>query len=191
MKPHYTLDFCPPSSSANLFVACSILRDYPNATKQQLCDNFGMNRATALRWLRAIRNVDGEGCREKALRIARAFPKTPTQKELQESFKMSDSNAFRVISAFRAARGEASRVVEKRSKPTKEKQPKSTKEPLTKREADVLRLISYSNKHIARILNLEEGTVKNHMNKLCSKLKARNRTHAAIRAIELGWLKVT
>ena len=59
---------------------------------------------------------------------------------------------------------------------------------LTGREHDVLSglLAGYSNKEIARNLNLGEVMIKHHLNSLRSKLGARNRTHAVCRAIELG-----
>jgi hypothetical protein len=113
-KLNYTIETCPPwsTSSESLFIAYSILRTRKvEAVKvQHLRDDFGMNRATAFRWLRAIKNV-AEGvpghCREQALRIAIAFKDaTPTRQELQKSFKMSDASAWRKISAIKAARGE-------------------------------------------------------------------------------------
>lgn len=60
--------------------------------------------------------------------------------------------------------------------------------PLTPRECDVLRGVSagLSNKEIARALDLQEVTVKLHMQRLSRKLKARNRTHAALLGRDLG-----
>lgn len=63
-------------------------------------------------------------------------------------------------------------------------------EDLTPREKDVLRLIAagYSNKEIASMLELSEGSVKNHTSSILGKLGARDRTRAVIRGIELGHL---
>ena len=60
---------------------------------------------------------------------------------------------------------------------------------LTKREADVLRGIckGQSNKEIARVLELQEVTVKLHVKKLSRKLGAKNRTHAAMIARDSGY----
>lgn len=60
--------------------------------------------------------------------------------------------------------------------------------PLTPRELDVLRLVAsgYSNREIAKLLVLAEGTVKNHMSAVLTKLGVRDRTRAALRAISLG-----
>jgi len=55
---------------------------------------------------------------------------------------------------------------------------------LTARETDVLRLISAgaSNKEIASRLYLSEGTVKNHISRILSRLNLRDRTQAALYA---------
>ena len=59
---------------------------------------------------------------------------------------------------------------------------------LTGRERDVLNglLAGQSNKEIAREHDLSEVTIKHHLKSLRSKLRARNRTHAVCRAVELG-----
>ena len=59
---------------------------------------------------------------------------------------------------------------------------------LSKREREVLDglLSGHSNKQIADRVGLSEVTIKYHLKSLRSKLGARNRTHAALRAIELG-----
>ena len=56
---------------------------------------------------------------------------------------------------------------------------------LTEREQSILRLVAggYSNKEIARVLHLSEGTVKNYMSDVLLKLDCRDRTHAVLKAI--------
>ncbi len=63
-------------------------------------------------------------------------------------------------------------------------------EPLTDREKEVLHLIcaGYSNREIADLLTLAEGTVKNHVSNLLLKLNARDRTQAALKALHEGHL---
>ncbi|MFN3292292.1 MAG: response regulator [Gemmobacter sp.] len=53
---------------------------------------------------------------------------------------------------------------------------------LTPQEARVLRHLceGRSNKEIARAMDLTEVTIKTHMRAVCTKLEARNRTHAAL-----------
>lgn len=60
-------------------------------------------------------------------------------------------------------------------------------EPLSDREREILRLLSggYSNKEIARALDLAEGTVKNHVSAILGKLGVRDRTRAVLKAVEL------
>lgn len=61
---------------------------------------------------------------------------------------------------------------------------------LTDREREVLHLIcaGYSNREIADLLHLAEGTVKNHVSNLLLKLDARDRTRAALKGIQQGYL---
>ncbi len=62
--------------------------------------------------------------------------------------------------------------------------------PLTKREWEVLWMISrgHDNKGIAETLGIRIQTVKNHTSNVLGKMQAKNRTHAAMMAIGLGWL---
>lgn len=59
---------------------------------------------------------------------------------------------------------------------------------LTEREVDVLRLIArgFSNADIAGRLHLSEGTVRNHVSAIFSKLEVADRTQAAVIAIQHG-----
>ena len=61
-------------------------------------------------------------------------------------------------------------------------------DPLTGRETEILRLMAggYSNREIAGAFELAEGTVKNHISNILSKLGVRDRTRAVLKAVELG-----
>ena len=61
-------------------------------------------------------------------------------------------------------------------------------DPLTERETEILRLMAggYSNKEIANSLDVAEGTVKNHVSNILSKMGVRDRTRAVLKALELG-----
>jgi DNA-binding NarL/FixJ family response regulator len=63
-----------------------------------------------------------------------------------------------------------------------------TPDPLTDRETEVLRLMTggFSNREIADSLHMAEGTVKNHISNILSKLGVRDRTRAVLKALEQG-----
>ncbi|OLZ61775.1 response regulator [Amycolatopsis keratiniphila] len=66
--------------------------------------------------------------------------------------------------------------------------PRPSVTPLSDRELEVVRLLAdgRSNREIAKTLFLAEGTVKNLVTSVLSKLQVRDRTQAALRAKELG-----
>ena len=61
-------------------------------------------------------------------------------------------------------------------------------ERLTSREIEVLRLVARgkSNREIAAVLGVSSSTIKAHVEKITAKLEVADRTHAAVRAVELG-----
>jgi DNA-binding NarL/FixJ family response regulator len=67
--------------------------------------------------------------------------------------------------------------------------PVPSQSPFTEREAEVLKLLvrGSSNKEIAAALFIAEGTVKNHVTAIFTKLEVTDRTQAAVRALERGW----
>jgi DNA-binding NarL/FixJ family response regulator len=72
--------------------------------------------------------------------------------------------------------------------------PRTTPEALrslTSRELEVLRLVAkgLSNKEIAELLVIGEATVKTHVVRVLAKLDLRDRTQAAVRCYELGWVR--
>jgi DNA-binding NarL/FixJ family response regulator len=60
--------------------------------------------------------------------------------------------------------------------------------PLTEREISILKLLAagYSNKEIANSIFLAEGTVKNHVSNILTKLNTRDRTRAVLKALSAG-----
>jgi len=70
-----------------------------------------------------------------------------------------------------------------------ETRPRSVAESgLTERESEILKLLArgYSNKVIARELDIAEGTIKVHVKHILKKLKLRSRVEAAVWAVEQG-----
>ncbi len=76
----------------------------------------------------------------------------------------------------------------KKTKSVIERTPPEQLEQLTERELEVLREVGLglNNKEIAKKLFITEGTVKNHVSNLISKLELRDRTQAAIYAVRYG-----
>ena len=63
-------------------------------------------------------------------------------------------------------------------------------EPLSGREVEILRLVArgYNNREIADALSIAEGTVKNYISSVLSKMGVRDRTRAVLKALEQGFL---
>jgi DNA-binding NarL/FixJ family response regulator len=81
-------------------------------------------------------------------------------------------------------------VPEAPSKEERRTTPAALKRELSPREVEVLRLLArgHTNQQIARELLLSTSTVKNHVQRILSKLGASDRTQAAIMAIKIGLL---
>jgi DNA-binding NarL/FixJ family response regulator len=64
--------------------------------------------------------------------------------------------------------------------------------PLTPREVEILDYVAQgnSNKEIARILNISDQTVKNHITSILRKLAVNDRTQAVIYALRHGWIRL-
>lgn len=63
-------------------------------------------------------------------------------------------------------------------------------DPLTTRELEVLRMMTggFSNREIAAALQVTEGTIKNHVSNILSKMGVRDRTRAVLKALEKGYV---
>lgn len=116
-------------------------------------------------------------------------------------YLLKDVDSAQLVEAIRAvARGEsilepsvAAKVIAEFSRVSSmvpSVQMEQLVEPLSERELEILVLIARgaSNKEIASQLYITEGTVKNHITHILSKLGVRDRTQAAIKAKELGLL---
>jgi DNA-binding NarL/FixJ family response regulator len=113
-------------------------------------------------------------------------------------YLLKDAPSEKLAEAIRvAARGEtflqpsvAAKVVAEFARLTRKSGASagSLTEPLSERELEILRLIAKgaSNREIAGLLFLAEGTVKNHVTNILGKLDVRDRTQAAIKAKDSG-----
>ncbi|HEX6730827.1 MAG TPA: response regulator transcription factor [Pyrinomonadaceae bacterium] len=113
-------------------------------------------------------------------------------------YLLKDAPSVELFAAIRAAaRGESflqpsvtTRVIAEFARLSDQPNISSTLiEPLSDREREILRLISSgsSNREISEKLFITEGTVKNHVTNILSKLNVRDRTQAALKARELGF----
>lgn len=66
----------------------------------------------------------------------------------------------------------------------------SLPERMTARETEILRLMAggFNNREIAEALGPSEGTIKNHVSNILSKLGVRDRVRAVLRGLELGYI---
>jgi DNA-binding NarL/FixJ family response regulator len=63
---------------------------------------------------------------------------------------------------------------------------------LTEREVQILQLLikGHTNRQIGDLLQVGAGTIRNRLSRIYWKMGAMTRTHAAVRAVELGLCKV-
>ncbi len=111
-------------------------------------------------------------------------------------FMLKDVSYQQLIAAIRAVAGGATvfqpAVTERllRAGARARTDAEAPREPLTEREAEVVRLMAggYSNKEIAHALGTAEGTIKNHVSSILAKFGVRDRTRAVLKALEAGLL---
>lgn len=89
-----------------------------------------------------------------------------------------------------AARGEVRLDPRAQQRLVREVRAPETREALTERELEVVKLIAVgaSNKGVAQKLGISEATVKSHVSSMLSKLGLKSRTQAALHAIREGWV---
>ncbi len=100
--------------------------------------------------------------------------------------------ARRVLSAFRRLDAPIPQFTSSPSTSSPSINSQPTLERLTQREEEILALLTdgLSNKEIAARLTLSEGTVKNHVSHILSKLHANDRTQAVLTAIRQGLVDI-
>jgi DNA-binding NarL/FixJ family response regulator len=110
-----------------------------------------------------------------------------TLKNGASTYMLKDTSSDEIIKSIKAVyKGESvlqSKIAMKLINASKKG---SVTEKLTKREIEISKLISkgYSNKEIAKNLYITEGTVKNHISNILSKLSLSHRTQIALYVIE-------
>jgi DNA-binding NarL/FixJ family response regulator len=115
-----------------------------------------------------------------------------------KGFLLKDVSLDQLTTAIRTLAGGGTLVqaiVSERGSPAADRLPCAfpsavSPEPLTARELEILRLMArgHSNREIASALTITEGTVKNYVSDILAKMGVRDRTRAALKALEGGLL---
>ena len=113
----------------------------------------------------------------------------PTEQLLTAVQQVADGSVLLSTDALagaRRSRARADRLLEQMDNATQVQQYL----PLSHRELEVVKLIAQGNgnKHIAHSLGISDQTVKNHITAILRKLGVNDRTHAAIYALQRGWI---
>lgn len=124
-----------------------------------------------------------------------------------QGFLLKDAGSAAILDAIRAVhRGESQldphiarkvmnefrRVLPPANPPVTDVEDDAAYEALSERETDVLALLArgMSSKEIAAALSLSDGTVRNYVSNILSKLHANDRTQAVIKAAKRGMVKL-
>jgi DNA-binding NarL/FixJ family response regulator len=115
--------------------------------------------------------------------------KDVSSEKLYEAIKAANQGEYFLLPSITAkVVSEFSRI----SKPAPRHHDAFLPDPLSPREIEIIRLVATgaSNKEIAEKLVISEGTVKNHLSSILSKLSVRDRMQAVLKAKELGIITI-
>jgi DNA-binding NarL/FixJ family response regulator len=115
--------------------------------------------------------------------------KDVSSEKLTEAIRAANRGEYFLLPSITAkVVSEFSRI----SRPAPRNQDAFLADPLSPREIEILRLVATgaSNKEIAERLVISEGTVKNHLSSILSKLSVRDRMQAVLKAKELGIITI-
>jgi DNA-binding NarL/FixJ family response regulator len=115
--------------------------------------------------------------------------KDVSSEKLTEAIRAASQGEYFLVPSITAkVVSEFSRI----SRPTPKNKESFLPDPLSPREVEIIRLVATgaSNKEIADQLVISEGTVKNHLSSILSKLSVRDRMQAVLKAKELGIINI-
>ncbi|MEA5077377.1 MAG: response regulator transcription factor, partial [Anaerolineaceae bacterium] len=115
--------------------------------------------------------------------------KDVSSEKLTEAIRAASQGEYFLVPSITAkVVSEFSRI----SKPAPRTAESFLPDPLSPREIEIIRLVATgaSNKEIAEKLVISEGTVKNHLSSILSKLSVRDRMQAVLKAKELGIITI-
>ena len=86
--------------------------------------------------------------------------------------------------------GVIKRVISELRELSRDEEPINISSPLRRRETEVISQVAegFSNKEIAARLGISQQTVKSHVASIMTKLDAKDRTEAAVKAVKNGWI---
>lgn len=117
--------------------------------------------------------------------------KNTTSEELADTIRLASKGQYPINESLTARPKVAEHVLRQFQNMTSMGKPMEVvAAPLTRRETQILSHISEgnSNKQIARLLEISEQTIKNHVSSILRKLNANDRAHAVALAMRNGWI---
>lgn len=115
--------------------------------------------------------------------------KDVSSEKLVEAIKAANNGEYFLLPSITAkVVSEFSKI----SKPVRKQKDELIPDPLSPREIEILKIVATgaSNREIAEQLFISEGTVKNHLSSILSKLGVRDRMQAILRAKEYGIIDI-
>jgi DNA-binding NarL/FixJ family response regulator len=144
-----------------------------------------------------LSELDGEEWLFQAVKVGAAayYTRNITAVDLVDAIKKVSNGEYLINDDVLSQPNLASRVLQsfrEMSTGLEEDQPPTEPCPLSTREVEILEHIAKgnSNKEIAKLLDISDQTVKNHITSILRKLEVNDRTAAVVYAIKQRWIKM-
>ncbi|MGB9750613.1 MAG: DNA-binding response regulator [Roseiflexus castenholzii] len=130
----------------------------------------------------------------KAIRagIAACVPRNIVPEKLMQTLHQVRRGNYPINDLVLSSPDVAAQVLNAFRQMAAEEDTQSIYSPLSPRELQVLELVAAgrTNKEIAKVLDISNQTVKNHISSILRKLAVNDRTQAVVYAMRRGWIKV-
>ena len=167
--------------------------DFPSLSGLELCRKI-VRHYPGTRVIMLTPNPNDEQLFEVIKTGAVAYlDKNTTAEELNETIRQAHRGQYPINDSLTARPKVAEHVIKQfQAIVSMGKGMETVAAPLTSRETQILSYIAEgnSNKQIARILEISEQTIKNHVSAILRKLNANDRAHAVVLAIRYGWISI-
>jgi len=144
-----------------------------------------------------LSELEGEEWLFQAVKVGAAayYTRNITPEELVEAIKKVSKGEYLINDEVLSQPNLASRVLQsfrEMASGTEEEVRPTAPCPLSGREVEILEHIAKgnSNKEIAKLLDISDQTVKNHITSILRKLEVNDRTAAVVYAIKQRWIKM-